>query len=41
MSAAHNIDIYDCKEIWECIKEYHDVTVRRQKKGEEKQYDEG
>jgi hypothetical protein len=32
MSNVHNIDIFDCKELWECIKEYYDVTVRKQKK---------
>ena len=32
MSTVHNIDILDCKEIWKCIKEYHDGMVRRQKK---------
>ena len=32
MSTVHNIDILDCKEIWKCIKEYHDDTVRRQKR---------
>ena len=32
MSTVHNIDILNCKEIWEGIKEYHVETVRRQKK---------
>ena len=32
MSAAHNIDIYSCNEIWTNIKNYHDKAVQKQKK---------
>ena len=31
MSAAHNIDLHSCKEIWTNIKIYHDKAVQKQK----------
>ena len=32
MNTRHNTDIYDYKEIWASIKDYHDRTVQIQKK---------
>ena len=32
MSSQHKVDIYDYKEIWENIKNYHDRAVRIQRK---------